>query len=64
MTILSASCDGHCFLVVADNNRRCKQIKDEIIQMRYEPRAVFILLLNTAQFEFLLKEVSCVQSCD
>lgn len=46
------------FILVADYNRRCKQIHDEIIQLGYDPRALFRLLLNIAQFEFLMKEVS------
>ena len=46
------------FILVADYNRRCKQIRDEIVQLGYDPRALFRLLLNIAQFEFLMKEVS------
>lgn len=43
--------------VVADYHKICKQIQDQIVQLGFNPRALFILLLNTAQFEFLLKEV-------
>lgn len=44
-------------ILVADYNRRCKLIQEDIIQMGYDPRALFQFLLNTAQFEFLLQEV-------
>ncbi len=44
--------------VVADHHRRCKQIREEVIALGYNPRLYFVFLLNTAQFEFMLKEVS------
>ena len=44
-------------LAVAEYHRGCKQIRELIVQLGFNPRALFILLLNTAQFEFLLKEV-------
>ena len=44
--------------VGADINKRCKQILQDVIRdVQYDPAAVFKLLLNTAQFEFNLKEV-------
>ena len=44
--------------VGADINKRCKQMLQFVItESHYEPGAVFKLLLNTAQFEFNLKEV-------
>ncbi|XP_021107803.1 WASH complex subunit 5 isoform X3 [Heterocephalus glaber] len=40
------------------NNKRLRQIKDQILtDSRYNPRILFQLLLDTAQFEFILKEV-------
>ncbi|XP_033058533.1 WASH complex subunit 5 isoform X2 [Trachypithecus francoisi] len=40
------------------NNKRFRQIKDQIlIDSRYNPRILFQLLLDTAQFEFILKEM-------
>ncbi len=42
----------------ADINKRCKQMLQLVItDVQYNPAAVFKLLLNTAQFEFNLKEV-------
>ena len=42
----------------ADVNKRCKQILQLVINdTQYNPSDVFKLLLNTAQFEFNLKEV-------
>lgn len=40
------------------NNKRFRQIKDQILtDSRYNPRILFQLLLDTAQFEFILKEM-------
>ena len=47
-------------LSVSDHHKRCKQIHDEVCAVGYNPRSLFVLLLNTAQFEFLLKEVKKV----
>lgn len=42
----------------AEMNKRCKQMLQLVVtESHYEPGAVFKLLLNTAQFEFNLKEV-------
>lgn len=42
----------------ADRNVRCKQMLQMVVRdVQYNPSAVFRLLLNTAQFEFNLKEV-------
>ena len=41
---------------VADFHKRCKQIRDELC-VSYNAQKLFLLLLNTAQFEFLLKEM-------
>lgn len=44
--------------VGADINKRCKQMLQLVItDSQYNPAEVFKLLLNTAQFEFNLKEV-------
>lgn len=43
--------------LVSDHHRRCKQIRDDVCAVGYNPRSLFVLLLNTAQFEFLLKEM-------
>ena len=45
------------FPSVADHNKFCKQGRDNVCNVGYDPRMVFVLLLNTAQFEFVLKEV-------
>ncbi|XP_036904418.1 WASH complex subunit 5 isoform X1 [Sturnira hondurensis] len=40
------------------NNKRLRQIKDQILtDSRYSPKTLFQLLLDTAQFEFILKEM-------
>uniref|UniRef100_A0A8C9L8P7 WASH complex subunit 5 n=1 Tax=Pavo cristatus TaxID=9049 RepID=A0A8C9L8P7_PAVCR len=40
------------------NNKRLRQMKDQILtDSRYNPRVLFQLLLDTAQFEFILKEM-------
>lgn len=40
------------------NNKRMRQIKDQVLSdSKYNPRILFQLLLDTAQFEFTLKEV-------
>uniref|UniRef100_A0A8C5TR57 WASH complex subunit 5 n=1 Tax=Malurus cyaneus samueli TaxID=2593467 RepID=A0A8C5TR57_9PASS len=40
------------------NNKRLRQIKDQILtDSRYNSRILFQLLLDTAQFEFILKEM-------
>ncbi|XP_012880580.1 PREDICTED: WASH complex subunit strumpellin [Dipodomys ordii] len=40
------------------NNKRLRQIKDQILtDCRYNPKILFQLLLDTAQFEFILKEM-------
>ncbi|CAI8048928.1 WASH complex subunit 5 [Geodia barretti] len=43
--------------VVADHHKRCKQIREEVVAAGYKPKKMFVFLLNTAQFEFLLKEM-------
>lgn len=46
------------FLACDPNNKRLRQIKDQILtDSRYNPKILFQLLLDTAQFEFILKEV-------
>uniref|UniRef100_A0A3P8ZEI8 WASH complex subunit 5 n=1 Tax=Esox lucius TaxID=8010 RepID=A0A3P8ZEI8_ESOLU len=40
------------------NNKRLRQIKDQVIaDSKYNPKILFQLLLDTAQFEFTLKEM-------
>ena len=40
------------------NNKRLRQIKDQVLNdSKYNPKILFQLLLDTAQFEFTLKEV-------
>ena len=42
----------------ADANKRCRQIRDQVLQdSAYNQATIFRLLLNTGQFEFKLKEV-------
>lgn len=48
------------FAACDPNNKRLRQIKDQILtDSRYNPKVLFQLLLDTAQFEFILKEVMC-----
>lgn len=43
---------------VTDANKRCRQVRDQIISdAKYDPLQVFELLLNTAQFELKFKEL-------
>ena len=42
---------------MAEYHKKCKMIRDEVVAAGYNARLFFTLLLNTAQFEFLLKEV-------
>jgi len=46
----------HTALQVSENHKRSRQIRDTIIAFGYSPKYVFELLLNTADFEFVLKE--------
>nr|XP_060628743.1 WASH complex subunit 5 [Anolis sagrei ordinatus] len=40
------------------NNKRLRQIKDQVLtDSKYNPKILFQLLLDTAQFEFILKEM-------
>ena len=48
---------NHVIHSAADHHRRCKQLREDVVAIGYNPRALFVLLLNTAQFEFTLKEV-------
>lgn len=52
------------FLTAYDvNNKRLRQIKDQVLNdSKYNPKILFQLLLDTAQFEFTLKEVSLQHS--
>jgi len=44
--------------VGAEGNKRCRQLRDQVIQdCAYNPESLFKLLLNTSQYEFNLKEV-------
>ena len=40
-----------------DGNKRCRALREMVTASGHDPRAVFELLLNTAQFELKLKEV-------
>ncbi|XP_062506598.1 WASH complex subunit 5-like [Corticium candelabrum] len=42
---------------VSMENRRCKLIRDVVLAEKYNPQQLFRLLLNTGQFEFVLKEM-------
>lgn len=42
---------------VFDVHKRCRTLREMVTTSGYDPRAVFELLLNTAQFELKLKEV-------
>ncbi|XP_063777365.1 WASH complex subunit 5 [Pseudophryne corroboree] len=40
------------------NNKRLRQVKDQVLaESKYNPKVLFQLLLDTAQFEFILKEM-------
>lgn len=44
--------------LAAETNKRCRQLRDQVIQdSSYNPETVFRLMLNTAQYEFKLKEM-------
>jgi len=46
------------FTVGVEGNKRCRQLRDQVIQdCAYNPELLFKLLLNTSQYEFNLKEV-------
>lgn len=52
---------GIVILSGAEQNRRCKALREQVLtDAKYNPLAVFQLLLNIGQFEFTLKEVSAV----
>jgi hypothetical protein len=60
--------DYFAFLQGWEGNKRCKQIRDQVIaDAKYNPLQVFELLLNTAQFELkirdMFKHVSYVLLC-
>ena len=42
---------------VAEYHQRSKAVHAEVIGVGFDPRNLFVVLINTAQFEFLLKEV-------
>ncbi|XP_051878865.1 WASH complex subunit 5 [Pristis pectinata] len=45
-------------LVYDPNNKRLRQIKDQVLtDSKYSPKTLFQLLLDSAQFEFVLKEM-------
>lgn len=44
-------------LIVFDMHKRCRSLREMVTTTGYDPRIVFQLLLNTAQFELNLKEV-------
>jgi len=49
--------------VGAEGNKRCRQLRDQVIQdAAYNPESLFKLLLNTSQYEFNLKEVGILSS--
>ncbi|XP_065061996.1 WASH complex subunit 5-like [Rhopilema esculentum] len=41
---------------VGENSKKARQVKESIIGLGYNPKFVFELMLNIAQFEFVLKE--------
>jgi WASH complex subunit strumpellin len=42
---------------VSVDHRRCKMIRDAVWAEKYDPHLLFRLLLNTGQFEYVLKEM-------
>lgn len=57
--IFSLSSAIFCLTAYDLNNKRLRQIKDQVLNdSKYNPKILFQLLLDTAQFEFTLKEVS------
>ncbi|XP_077866142.1 WASH complex subunit 5-like [Saccoglossus kowalevskii] len=41
-----------------DNNKRCRQLKEQVLlDSKFNPQVLFTLLLNTGQFELQLKEM-------
>ena len=50
------------YFSVSENNKKCRQIKEAINTFGHNADRLFQLLLNTAQFEFLLKEVGATSN--
>ena len=48
---------AYVMFAVAEHHQRCKAVHTEVISVGFDPRNLFVVLINTAQFEFLLKEV-------
>ena len=47
-----------------EQNKRCRLLRDQVLSdSKYNPLAVFQLLLNIGQFEFKLKEVKQLFDC-
>ena len=44
--------------IVGENHKKSRQIKEAIVNFGYNSKFIFDLMLNTAQFEFVLKEVN------
>ena len=53
-------CESYLLFVfiVSENHKRSRQTRDAIIALGYNAKYVFELMLNTAEFEFVLKEVN------
>lgn len=57
-TVLIPFVSAICFSAYDLNNKRLRQIKEQVINdSKYSSKILFQLLLDTAQFEFILKEV-------
>jgi len=46
------------WIIGAENNKRCRQLRDQVIvDSKFNPEIMFRLLLNIGQYEFKLREV-------
>ena len=49
---------ANSFLAADASSKRCKQLREQVTaDSKFDPGLLFRLLLNTAQYEFTLKEV-------
>lgn len=47
----------HTHALQNPNNRKAKAVRDIVMSSGFNPKHVFSLLLNTAQYEFVMKEM-------
>ena len=56
-------------IIAADHDRRSKLLREQVLSAAqnvkdgYHPRKLFVLLLNTAQLEYILSQVCDIMEC-